>query len=72
MPLIKRITAFCTEKMMMIGSFFILCLALSGEALMHVLSIPHLEGWWLPIVSGSTALTGMLAWFRKKRNKQEG
>ena len=39
------------------------------EMVLHLLNVPHLEGWWLPIFSGSAAFTGVLAWIHKLRKK---
>ena len=33
------------------------------EATMHLLSIPHMEGWWIALFSGSMA-SGITAWIR--------
>lgn len=41
------------------------------EAFMHILSIPHLEGWWLPIFGGSAFITGITAWFHDLRSKSK-
>lgn len=38
---------------------------------MHLLSIPHMEGWWLPIFGGSALLTGMSAWLHQWRKKPQ-
>ena len=36
---------------------------------MHLLSIPHIEGWWLPMFGGSAFITGMGAWLNQWRKK---
>lgn len=36
---------------------------------MHLLSIPHMEGWWLPIFGGSVFITGVSAWLHQWRCK---
>lgn len=38
---------------------------------MHLLSIPHMEGWWLPIFGGSAFITGMSAWLHQWRKKPQ-
>lgn len=40
-----------------------------AEATMHILSIPHMEGWWMPILGGSSVFTGVLACLNKWRKK---
>jgi hypothetical protein len=42
-------------------------LAIDGG--MHLFSIPHIEGWWLPVVSGGAFLTALTAWVQRTRNK---
>lgn len=37
------------------------------EAAMHLLNIPHMEGWWVPVLGGSSALSASMAWLRAKR-----
>ncbi|MEZ5647687.1 MAG: hypothetical protein R3E60_01775 [Alphaproteobacteria bacterium] len=37
---------------------------IGAEGFMHMFTIPHLEGWWIPVLSGSTAAT-FGAWFYK-------
>lgn len=38
---------------------------------MHLLSIPHMEGWWLPILGGSAFITGMSVWLHQWRKKPQ-
>lgn len=37
------------------------------EAAMHMLNIPHVEGWWMPIIGGGSALSASMAWRKIKR-----
>ena len=67
----KRFYAFCAGRTGDIFSFLMVSVALGAETLMHLLSIPHMEGWWLPIASGSSALTGIGAWVRRKYRKNK-
>jgi hypothetical protein len=39
------------------------------DASLHILSIPHIEGWWVPILGGSSVITGVLAYLSKWRHK---
>ena len=41
------------------------------DSSMHLLSIPHMEGWWLPIFGGSAFITGMSAWLHQWRKKPQ-
>ena len=40
---------------------------MSVEAMMHIFSIPHLEGWWVPLLGGSAIITAVTAWFQKSK-----
>lgn len=43
-------------------------IALIGvDGLLHVFSIPHVEGWWLPLASSLIAASGISAWIEKYR-----
>ena len=43
-------------------------LAMSAEAIMHSLGIPHAEGWWIPMLLGvSGACAAFLAWWQRIR-----
>jgi|GEM_PF-6849589 len=49
------------------------CVA-GSEALMHILNIPHIEGWWLPMLEGGviiTIFTTAVAWAHKLGKKKE-
>ncbi len=70
--LIHRCITFCTGGIAYMVSFLSLGAALGAETLMHLLNIPHVEGWWIPIASGSTAVTGISSWFRTKYRKGKG
>lgn len=43
--------------------------ALGLDATMHLFSIPHLEGWWLPLLSGS-AIAGIGTWLHRHISKR--
>ncbi len=52
----------------------LLVFALMGaDGLLHVFSIPHVEGWWLPLASSLVAASGISAWVEnyKKRHSHE-
>ena len=44
-----------------------LLLALGADGLLHVLYIPHAEGWWIPLVGGGAAASALGAWFKKEK-----
>lgn len=61
---------WAAHKMLWLGEKlhrWISALAMLGiiwiEATMHLLSIPHMEGWWIALFSGSMA-SGVAAWIR--------
>ena len=39
------------------------------DAMMHVFNIPHMEGWWLPILGGSSLFSGAWAWLHRGRKQ---
>ena len=39
------------------------------DGMMHVLNIPHAEGWWLPVVGGSAFVGAGAKWLRKSPKK---
>ena len=43
--------------------------ALAIDGSMHLLGIPHIEGWWLPLLGSSAFITGMSAWLHGWRKK---
>lgn len=48
----------------------LLIFALIGaDGLLHVLSIPHMEGWWLPLASSLIAASGVSAWVGKNKKR---
>ena len=38
---------------------------------MHLLNIPHMEGWWLPLFGGSALISSLGAWFHQWRKKPQ-
>jgi len=49
-------------------STLVMAAVIGAEGFMHAFSIPHIEGWWIPLVSGGAAAT-LGAWFRISRKK---
>ncbi len=52
-------------------SALILLSALWMDAAMHIFSIPHIEGWWLPLCGGSAFISGLAAFFPRLRKKSD-
>lgn len=46
---------------------------IGADGLLHVFSIPHVEGWWLSLASSLIAASGISAWVEKykKRHSHE-
>ncbi len=38
---------------------------IGADGLLHVFSIPHVEGWWLSLASSLIAASGISAWLEK-------
>lgn len=55
-------------KLHRIFSSLILILALGVDGLLHMLSIPHIEGWWLSLVGGSAIMTAFSVWCEKHKS----
>lgn len=36
------------------------------DASMHILNIPHTEGWWVPLIGGSGLISSSLLWLKQK------
>ncbi len=36
------------------------------DATMHLLNVPHMEGWWLPLIGGSGLISSSLLWLKQK------
>ena len=48
----------------------LLVVALIGaDGLLHVFSIPHMEGWWLSLASSLIAASGVSAWVEKVKKR---
>jgi len=39
------------------------------DAMMHVFSIPHMEGWWLPLFGGSAAASVITGWLQRFKHR---
>lgn len=37
------------------------------DATMHVLNIPHMEGWWIPLLGGSGLVSSSFLWLKRKK-----
>lgn len=50
-------------------STLVMAAVIGAEGLMHFFSIPHAEGWWIPLLGGGVAATAN-AWLQRWRKKQ--
>ena len=55
--------AWAVEKIHRTLSTILIILALGIDGLMHIFNIPHIEGWWISIIAGSSFLTWLSAGF---------
>ena len=51
-------------------SAVLFALAMSAESVMHSLGIPHVEGWWMPLLGSSVAVGAMGAYWHRARAKR--
>lgn len=57
-------------KLHRIFSSLFLLLALGADGLLHIFSIPHMEGWWLSLVGGSVVISAAYtAWLTKWKSR---
>ena len=61
--------AWIFAKMYRWLSAALVSLALGFDGIMHLLNIPHVEGWWLPLCGGGAALGGTMVWWEKRKKK---
>jgi amino acid transporter len=54
---------WAVEKVHRALSSILIIIALGIDGLMHIFNIPHMEGWWISIIAGSTFLTWLTAGF---------
>ncbi len=54
-------------------SMALLFVALMIEGGLHLFHIPHVEGWWIPLIGGGAAASGAgaWAWFRQWRKRAQ-
>ncbi len=55
-------------KLHRIFSSLFLIMALGADGLLHVLSIPHMEGWWLSLLGSSALITALSVWVQKNKS----
>ncbi len=48
-------------------SFILMLGVLFSESVLHLLNVPHVEGWWIPILGSSVFATATAAWIYKFR-----
>lgn len=47
---------------------FIMLAVIGAEGFMHIFSLPHLEGWWAPLLGSSAIATAVTAWFHRSKS----
>ena len=57
------------QEMHRIVSTLLLMAALGIDGLMHAFSIPHLEGWWLPVLGSGALASAITGWLQKLRRR---
>jgi hypothetical protein len=55
-------------KLHRIFSSLFLIMALGADGLLHVLSIPHMEGWWLSLLGSSVLISALSVWVQKNKS----
>jgi hypothetical protein len=50
-------------------SMLLMVAALGADGLLHLFSIPHVEGWWLPLLGSSAAASAIHALLHTHKNK---
>jgi hypothetical protein len=50
-------------------SMLLVIAALGADGLLHLFSIPHVEGWWLPLLGSGAAATAIHALLHKHKNE---
>lgn len=50
-------------------SLLLLVAALGADGLLHIFSIPHMEGWWVSLIGSSAALSAVHIWIQKQRGR---
>ncbi len=62
-----RLVWLCLEIHRLISTL-ITAAVIGAEGFMHIFGIPHVEGWWIPLLSGGAAAT-IGAWLQHWRKK---
>lgn len=57
------------QEMHRIISALLVMAALGIDGLMHAFSIPHMEGWWLPLLGSGALATAIVGWLKKFRER---
>lgn len=65
---VDRLTWFGRGMHRLLISLFMVLL-MGMETFLHLFHIPHMEGWWWPLIGGSAFVTGLSVWFCKLQGK---
>ena len=60
------------QEMHRIVSALLVMAALGVDGLMHAFSIPHMEGWWLPLLGSGALASAIAGWLQKFRARRDG
>lgn len=69
--LVEAKLLWIAEKIHRFISVLIMLGVVWTEGAMHIFNIPHMEGWWISLLGGSTFITGFLAYISKWQKKSE-
>lgn len=59
-----------SHKIYRIVAALVVFALVGADGLLHLFSIPHVEGWWLPLASSLIAASGISAWVEKYKQRR--
>ncbi len=66
--LVKRFSWLMEELHRAVSALLVMT-ALSIDGLMHAFSIPHMEGWWLPLLGSGALASAISGWVYRLRRR---
>ena len=64
--------AWCAQEIHRLVSALLMVSVIGIDVIMHAFSIPHMEGWWLPMFGGSAAASVITGWLQRFRQRHSG
>jgi hypothetical protein len=61
---------FVSRKLSHLLAFLLVFMLIGADGIFHMLSIPHIEGWWLPLASALLTGNGIIQWLKKYKNSK--